>query len=100
MSSSPNSSSSSDPRRQPDPLAWVMDVRCPVDFVLGTVTVKMRDCMQFAPNTVIRLKQPAGSDLEVRVGGVPIATAEVVVIDENVGLRLGRIIPPGRQGLP
>jgi flagellar motor switch protein FliN/FliY len=81
-----------------DPLAWVMDVPCPVDFVLGTATVKVRDCVAFVPNTVIRLRQSAGSDLEIRVGGVPIATGEVVIVDENVGLRLGRILPAGRQG--
>jgi flagellar motor switch/type III secretory pathway protein FliN len=30
------------------------------------------------------------------VGGVPMATGEVVIVDENVGLRLSRILPPGR----
>jgi len=74
-----------------------MDVPCPVDFVLGTTTVKVRDCVQFAPDTVVRLRQPAGSDLEVRVAGVPIATGDVVIVDDNVGLRLVRILPPGQQ---
>jgi flagellar motor switch protein FliN len=96
MSSSPNSSSSSDTARA-DPLAWVMDVPCPVDFVLGTTTVKVRDCAQFTLDTIVRLKQAAGADLEVRVGGVPIATGDVVIADDNVGLRLSRILPPGRQ---
>ncbi len=97
MSSSPNSSSSSEPVASRGPLAWVMDVPCPVDFVLGTTTVKVRDCVQFAPNTVLRLRQTAGADLEVRVGGVPIATGEIVIVDENVGLRLSRVLSPGRQ---
>jgi flagellar motor switch protein FliN/FliY len=75
---------------------WVMDVPCPVDFVLGTSTIRVRECVEFVPNSVVRLRQPAGSDLEVRVGGVPMATGEVVIVDENVGLRLSRILPPGR----
>jgi flagellar motor switch protein FliN/FliY len=74
-----------------------MDVPCPVDFVLGTATVKVRECMGFGAGSVLRLTQPAGSDLEVRAGGVPIATGEVVIVDENVGIRLGRILPPGRE---
>jgi flagellar motor switch protein FliN/FliY len=74
-----------------------MDIPCPVDFVLGTATVKVRDCAAFAPNTILRLRQPAGSDLEVRVGGVAIALGEVVIVDENVGLRLSRILTPRRQ---
>jgi flagellar motor switch protein FliN/FliY len=72
-----------------------MDVPCPVDFVLGTATVKVRECAAFAPDTVVRLRQAAGSDLEVRVGGVPIATGQVVIVDNNVGLRLNRVLPPG-----
>jgi flagellar motor switch protein FliN/FliY len=74
-----------------------MDVPCPVEFVLGTTTVKVRDCARFAPETVLRLRQTAGSDLEVRVGGVPFAAGQVVIVDENVGLRLSRILPPGHQ---
>ena len=96
MSSSPNSSSSSEPAVR-EPLNWVMDIPCPVDFVLGTTTVKVRDCAQFALDTVVRLTQQAGSDLEVRVGGVPIATGQVVIVNENVGLRFSRILPPGHQ---
>lgn len=97
MSSSPNSSSSSDAAPRPaGRLDWVMDVPCPVDFVLGTTTVRVRECAEFAPNAIVRLRQAAGSDLEVRVGGVPIATGEVVIVDDNVGLRLSRILPPGR----
>jgi flagellar motor switch protein FliN/FliY len=96
MSSSPSSSSSSE-LAVIDPLEWVMDVPCPVDFVLGTATVTVRDCAQFSPDTIVRLRQTAGSDLEVRVGGVPLATGQVVIVDENVGLRLSRMLPPGHQ---
>ena len=78
-------------------MRWIMDVPCPVDFVLGTATIKVRDCATFAVDTVIRLKQAAGSDLEVRVGGVPMFTGEVVIADENVALRVGRVLPPAGQ---
>ncbi|MEO8071026.1 MAG: FliM/FliN family flagellar motor switch protein [Acidobacteriota bacterium] len=77
-----------------DALAGVMDVPCTVDFILGTAVVKVRDCVQFAPRSVVRLKQAAGADLELRAGGVAIASGEVVIVDENVGLRLNRILPP------
>jgi len=98
MSSSPSSSSSSDRRAaEADPLDWVMDVPCPVDFVLGMATVKVREAAEFALGTVVRLRRAAGSDLDIRVAGVPIATGQVVIVDENVGLRLNRILPPGYQ---
>src|SRR4051812_46983494 len=98
MSSSPNSSSSSSALvMSSGPLATlsaVMDVPCPVEFILGTATVKVRDCVQFAPHLVVRLEQAAGSDLELRAGGVALATGEVVIVDENVSVRLNRILPP------
>ena len=96
MSSSPSSSSSSDARRTPatESLQWLMDVPCPVEFVLGTTSVKVRECAEFALGSVIRLKQLAGADLEVRVNGVPMFTGEVMIVDESVALRVGRVLPP------
>ena len=97
MSSSPNSSSNSDPEIPPlatGPLGWLLDVPCPVDFVLGSVTVKVRDCAAFAPGTLVRLKQSAGADLEVRAGAVPVFTGEIVIVDDNVALRVNRVMGP------
>jgi flagellar motor switch protein FliN len=76
---------------------WVMDVPCPVDFVLGTSTVKVRECVELARDSILRLRQAAGSDLEVRVGGVPVLRGEVVIVDESVGLRVNRILAPAGQ---
>ena len=100
MSSSPNSSSSSESGRAAlETMGWVMDVPCPVDFILGSTTVKVRDCVRLTRDSIVKLKQAAGADLEVRVGGVPVATGEVVILDETVALRLGRILPPAGTDL-
>jgi len=92
MSSSQTSSSSSDAAL--DPLVAMFDVRCAVDVVLGTGTLKVRDCMQLEPHSIVRLLQSAGSDLEVRVHGVTVATGEVVILDDNTALRISRMSPP------
>lgn len=97
MSSSQNSSSSSSAPVARDPRAWMMDVPCAVDFVLGTATVTVRDCVQLAPSSVIRLRQAAGADIEVRAGGVTIATGEGVMVEKNLGVRLNRVVPPAAQ---
>jgi flagellar motor switch protein FliN/FliY len=72
----------------------MLDVPCPVEFILGTATVKVGECAQFAADSVVRLRQAAGSDLEVRAAGVAVATGEVVIVDDSVGLRIGRILRP------
>lgn len=91
MSFSPNSSSSSDARGAVD---WLMDVPCTIDVVLGTARVKVAECTRLAVGSVVRLRQAAGSDLEVRASGVPFATGEVVIVDERLSLRVGRVLPP------
>jgi flagellar motor switch/type III secretory pathway protein FliN len=98
MSSSPNSSSSSDRRLAAgDPLGWLMNLSCPADFVLGTATIKVRDCMRLELSSIVRLNQPAGTELEVRLSGVPLAAGEVAVVDGRVGVRVNRILAPGPQ---
>ena len=92
MSSSPISSSSTERVLQAldtaDPLAAMFDVRCNVDVVIGTGVLTLRECLTLQRNHVVKLLEPAGSDLSVRVHGVTLATGEVVIIDDSVSLRL------------
>lgn len=91
MSSSPSSSSSSD---APEPFGWLGDVPCRVDVLLGSCRLRVRDCLALAPNHVVQLDQPAGADLELRADGVPLATGEIVVVDDLTALRVTRILAP------
>jgi flagellar motor switch/type III secretory pathway protein FliN len=91
MSSSPNSSSSSDAFAALD---WVMDVPCAVEFVLGTATVNVARCSRFAPDDVVPLVQAAGADVQLRAGGVLLAEGEVLVVDRALSLRVTRLLPP------
>jgi flagellar motor switch protein FliN/FliY len=72
----------------------LQDVVCQVDVVLGTGTVSVRDCLALTEGSVIRLLQAAGSDLQVRVNGIPIAQGEVVIMDDTTSVRLTEILPP------
>lgn len=92
MSSSPTSSSSSEPRREP--LAGVLDVSCNVEVVLGTATITVGDCLRLQRHSVVRLAQLAGADLHVRVHGIPIATGEVVIVEDSTAIRITQISPP------
>ena len=96
MSSSPNSSSSSDAGRPPD---WLNDVACPIEVILGSATVKVADCSRMAAGSVLRLKQAAGSDLQILVGGVPFAMGEVVINDDLLSVRVARLLPPSPETL-
>jgi flagellar motor switch/type III secretory pathway protein FliN len=75
-------------------LSSMFDVRCAVDFVLGTGTVTMRECLALQRHSVLRLIQREGADLHVSVRGVTIATGEVVIIDDTTALRVSHVRPP------
>jgi flagellar motor switch/type III secretory pathway protein FliN len=96
MSSSPNSSSSSDPIGSTD---WLMDVVCPVDVILGTAVLKVAECSRLAIGSVVRLRQGAGADLQVRLGGASFAAGEAVMVDDSLSIRIGRILPPSPEEL-
>jgi len=94
MSSSQISSSSSDAAPQSEHLSPMLDVLCTVDFVLGSGSLKVRDCLQLGIHSIVPLQQSAGSDLEVRVHGITIASGEVVIVDDTTALRISKVTPP------
>jgi flagellar motor switch protein FliN/FliY len=75
-------------------LDWLRDVPCNVEFVLGDARLRLRDCLELAPKSVIRLDQAAGADIELRVEGRAVASGEIVIVDNTAGLRITRILPP------
>lgn len=91
MSSSPNLSSSSDALAAFD---WLLDVPAQVDVVLGETSLSVGECSKLTVDSVVRLKQLAGTDLQVRVGGRLFGSGEIVIVDDTVSLKLGAIAPP------
>jgi len=107
MSSSPSSSSSSSAAapageaRSADrdrPFAGLQDVTCPVSVILGTGVISVRACLALARNSVVRLRQSAGEDLQVFAGNVPIARGEVVIVEDSTAIRLTEMLPPAPGG--
>jgi flagellar motor switch protein FliN/FliY len=96
MSSSQNSSSSSEETA----LAALHDVTCAVDIVLGSAAFSVRDCLALKPNTLIRLHEFAGADMQVVVNGVPLAMGEVVIVDDSTAIRVTDILPPPSNEAP
>jgi flagellar motor switch protein FliN len=75
-------------------LAPLSDVVCRVDVLLGTATVSVRDCLHWKRNSIIRLREVAGSDMQVTINGVLVATGEVVIIDDSTAVRVTEILEP------
>jgi len=88
MSSSSNSSSSN------ALLLPLSDVVCDIDVLLGSATVSVRDCLHWKRNSIVRLRQSAGSDMQVTINGVVVASGEVVIVDDTTAVRVTEILAP------
>ena len=99
MSSSQNSSSSSE-AITPALIAPLNDVVCQVNVILGSSTLSVRECLRLRRNSIIRLAQTAGEDMQVLVNGIALAAGEVVIIDDSTAIRLTDILPPPSSEAP
>jgi flagellar motor switch protein FliN/FliY len=70
------------------------DVEMEVTAELGRTRMSVRELLSMAPGTVIELDRAAGGPADLLVNGRLIARGEVVVIDENFGIRITEILPP------
>ena len=89
MSSSPiSSSSSSAPDVGTSPFPGLSDLVCDVWVLLGTGSVSVRRCLGLQRQSVLRLNQSAGEDLQVVVNGALVARGEVVIVEDSTAIRI------------
>ena len=70
----------------------IMDVPLNVSVVLGRTKKSIRDILSLGTGSLIELETLAEEPVEVLVNGKKIAYGEVVVVDENFGVRITSII--------
>ncbi|MCI6022105.1 MAG: flagellar motor switch phosphatase FliY [[Bacteroides] pectinophilus] len=77
---------------QKENIDLIMDVPLEVTVELGRTSKTIKDILEFAPGTIIELNKIAGESVDVLVNGKNVAKGEVVVIEENFGVRITEII--------
>jgi flagellar motor switch protein FliN len=77
-------------------LGSVQQVKVPAQVVLGTVELSLADLASLGEGSIIMLRQLAGEPVDFVVAGETVAKGEVVVIDENFGIRITELVEPGR----
>ena len=76
----------------PSGIELILDISLPVTVELGRSRMLVRDILNLAPGSVIELDKLAGEPVDLLVNDKPIAKGEVVVIEENFGVRLTSIV--------
>jgi len=75
-------------------LELLHDVEMEVTAELGRTRMSVRELLSLIPGTVIELDRAAGGPADLLVNGRLLARGEVVVIDENFGIRITEIVAP------
>lgn len=70
----------------------IMNVPLSVSVEIGKTKKKIKDIMEFCQGTVIELEKQAGAPVDIVVNGQLFARGDVVVIDDNFGVRVTEII--------
>jgi flagellar motor switch protein FliN/FliY len=73
-------------------LDLLADVEMGVTAELGRTRMTVRELLALTPGSVVELDRTAGSPVDVLVNGTLVARGEVVVIDEEFGVRISEII--------
>lgn len=73
-------------------IGMIMDVPLQVTVELGRTRKLIREILELAPGSVLELDKLAGEPVDILVNGKIVAKGEVVVIDENFGVRITGIV--------
>jgi flagellar motor switch protein FliN/FliY len=86
----------SEPAERPTPrnIDLLMDVNLPVSIELGRTRLSISDILALGPGSVVELSKLAGEPVDVLVNYKAVAKGEVVVIDENFGVRITQLMTP------
>jgi flagellar motor switch protein FliN/FliY len=78
-------------------ISLIRDVPLGVTVELGRTVKQISEILDFGPGTVIELDKLVGEPLDILVNGKLIAKGEVVVVDENYGVRITDIVNPQKK---
>lgn len=71
------------------------DVAVTVTVELGRVQLRVRDLLSLQEGSVVELDRVAGSPVDVLVNGTAVARGEVVVVGDELGVRITEMTAEG-----
>ncbi len=75
----------------------LLDVQMVLTVELGRTTKYVKDVLKLGEGSIIELDKLAGEPVDLLINGKLIAKGEVVVIDENFGVRVTDIVAPAER---
>lgn len=82
------------------PIDFLLDVPIQLTVELGSSQMTIKDLLQLSLGSVVPLDKPANAAVDILVNGKLVGRGEVVIADQNFGIRIKEIIarPEAAEG--
>ncbi|WP_373601189.1 flagellar motor switch protein FliN [Paraclostridium bifermentans] len=70
----------------------VLDIELKVSVILGRTKMSLKDIFELSKGSLIELDTFEDQEVEIHVNGRKIGYGQVVIVDENFGVRITRLI--------
>jgi len=78
-------------------LAMLMDIPLKATVVLGRTKKTIKEVLTYTPGAIVELASQVEEPVEILVNGVLVARGEVVVVNENFGVKITDILTPAER---
>jgi flagellar motor switch protein FliN/FliY len=72
----------------------LMDIEMPITIELGRTKLSIKEILTLGQGSIIELDKLSGDPVDVFINEKRFARGEVVVVDENFGVRITEIVSP------
>jgi len=78
----------------------LLDTTMQVSVRLGQTEMPARELIQLGPGSVVALDRKAGEPIELLLRGIPFALGKLVVVGEQLGVKIEQVLPPEDRPTP
>jgi len=75
-------------------LDLLMDIELPIVIELGRAQMSLKRILELGPGAIVEMDRLAGEPVDILINGKVVARGEVVVVDENFGVRIISLVSP------
>lgn len=81
------------------PVDILMDTTVPVSACVGHVELEVRQLLQMGKGSIVRLDTQVGELVDLYLRGIRFARGKLVVVGDNLGVRIEEVLPSGGEAL-
>lgn len=69
-----------------------LDLPLSLSVELGRTKLKIREILELAPESIVKLARSTGEGVDIRADNKPLLRGEIVVIEDRAGVRVSEVL--------